>query len=368
MKIMLLTTHIDTGGIGVYTVTLAEALTKRGHGVIIASSGGDLEGRLKNIGIEHITLDIRTKSEMNPHVLTSSFKLRKILKRTQFDLIHAQTRVTQVIASNVSKFSKLPVVTTCHGFFKKRLGRILFPCWGSRVIAISEAVKNHLIKDLSVKEDIIRVIHNGIDMNKFCVSYNSVQITEFKRQFGLKDGPVIGIIARLSSVKGHKFLIEAFSKVLKEKPAAQLFIAGSGPEEKKLIDLVNNLGIAKNVIFQPPVSDTTKPLSVMDIFVMPSIQEGLGLSIIEAMALGKPVIATDVGGISTLVKDRKTGLLVPPHDPDKLADAILNLLEDKLMRQKIGLNAKEYVRENFKLEDMASKVENVYREVLGENK
>lgn len=364
MRIMLLTTHIDIGGIGTYTTTLAEALSQRGHRVVVASSGGDLTDYLKKINIEHVRLNIRTKSEINPQVLIGSFNLMNLLKENSFNLIHAQTRVTQFIACNMSRFIKIPVVSTCHGFFKKRLGRLLFPCWGRRVIAISEAVKNHLIKDLNVKEDIIKVIHNGIDIQKFSVHYSPSEILEFKKQFGLKDGPVIGIIARLSSVKGHNFLIQAFSQVLKTKPNAQLFVVGSGPEKDNLLDLVKTLGINKNVIFQMPISDTTKPLSVMDIFVMPSIQEGLGLSIMEAMAAGRPVIATDVGGVSTLVKDKDTGFLIPPQDAGKLSSTILNLLEDKPTQLKVGACAQEYVRKNFNLEDMVSKVEDVYKEVL----
>ena len=210
----------------------------------------------------------------------------------------------------------------------------------------------------------LRILHNGIDVQRFCVSYGTAKIAELKKEFGIKEGPVIGIIARLSSVKGHKFLIEAFSLVLKQKPDTQLFIVGGGPEENNLIAITNKLKIDKNVIFHKPVSETIEPLLAMDIFVMPSIQEGLGLSIMEAMAAGKPVIASNVGGISTLVKDRVTGFLVPPADPQKLAETILYLLNNKAMQSNIAGAAKKYVVENFNLQDMVSKVERVYEEVL----
>jgi len=127
----------------------------------------------------------------------------------------------------LGKFIGVPHISTCHGFFKKRFFRKVFPCWGQRVIAISEPVKNHLINDFKVKEDKIVVIHNGIDVNRFSEP-RSEKREPIKRNLGLGEGPVIGIVARLSDVKGHVYLIGAMRNVINEVPQAQLVIVGEG--------------------------------------------------------------------------------------------------------------------------------------------
>ena len=129
MKILLLTSHLNFGGISIYTFSLAKGLKDKGNDVLVGSSGGDLVPQLLNIGIRHIKIPVNTKSEIGPKAMLSVFKLRKILKEEKVELIHAQTRVTQVVASNLSRFFKIPYVTTCHGFFKPHGGRLIFPCW-----------------------------------------------------------------------------------------------------------------------------------------------------------------------------------------------------------------------------------------------
>ena len=167
MKILHLATHINMGGIGRYVTNLAKTLKGRGHTVLVTSSGGELEKVLSREGIKHIYLDIRTKSELSPKVIKSFFALKSFIKEEKIDLIHAHTRVTQVLAALLSSHLKVPYVTTCHGFFRKRLGRRIFGCWGQKVVAISEAVKNQLIHDFNVDEERIALIHTGVELDRF---------------------------------------------------------------------------------------------------------------------------------------------------------------------------------------------------------
>ena len=272
MKILLLTSHLNFGGISIYTFSLAKGLKDKGNDVLVGSSGGDLVPQLLNIGIRHIKIPVNTKSEIGPKAMLSVFKLRKILKEEKVELIHAQTRVTQVVASNLSRFFKIPYVTTCHGFFKPHGGRLIFPCWGNRVIAISEAVREHLVNQMKVAKEKIGLIYNGIDLDKFSKYRRPEEKDNFRLEYKLSGAPVIGIISRLSSVKGHKYLLASFAQILKEYPEEQLLIVGDGPEENKLVNLAKELKILGKVIFAKSTPDTTKPLSVMDIFVLPSLQ------------------------------------------------------------------------------------------------
>jgi glycosyltransferase involved in cell wall biosynthesis len=334
-------------------------MKKRGHGVWIASSGGDTRVRFGEAGIPYLQVPIKTKSEISPKVLVSLCKILPFIHKQHIDIIHANTRVTQVLGNFLQLTTRTPYVSTCHGFFKKSLHRKLFPCWGRKVIAISEPVKEHLITDFKVNEQDIAVIHNGIDIEKFGMPDPGVGIRK-KKELGLQEGPVVGIIARLSDVKGHPYLIEAFKEVKVAVPSAQLLIAGEGNTRDDLVALTGDLGIEKNVFFVPNVHDTTDILSVTDIFVMPSLAEGLGLALMEAMASGLAVIGSDVGGIKSLIQDNKNGLLVKPKDVAGLASAMLALLRDPARRKELGINAKAYIRGNFSQEKMALETERVY--------
>ncbi len=357
MKILLVTTHMNFGGISSYTFSLAKILVEMGHDVYCASSPGDMSSQLEKNGIHYLSIPINTKSELNPKVFISMIKLLLYNKKEKFDIVHAQTRVTQVLCWYFSKITKIPFVTTCHGFFRNHLGRQLFPCWGNKVFAISDAVKKHLMIDFYVPSKQIALVPNGIAVEKFAVA---------EKRFDPKyKDRTVGIIARLSSVKGHIYLIKAMAEVVKEFPDARLFIFGQGKIKYELVHLVEKLKINEKVFFLPAVSNTSEVLREIDIFVMPSIQEGLGLSILEAQASGLPVVASDVGGIPTIVKHDVSGLLFKSRDVESLSGAILRLMEDRQLAMRLGQKGRRDVERLFNLQIMTSKVEQVYKEGLG---
>ena len=384
MNILYISNHLNIGGITSYLLSLTTGMRKRGHNVYIASSGGRLLSRFTEEGIVYVPIPIKTKQEASPKIILSMFKLSALIKKKNIGLVHSNSRTTQVLGCLLSKFFEVSHISTCHGFFKKRFFRKVFPCWGEKVIAISESVKEHLIEDFKVDEGNIVVIHNGIDVNKFNPPSpngfgglsaetlvkadkipNPKSKSEIKKEFALGEGLVVGIVARLSDVKGHIYLIEAMGNVLEKIPNAQLLIVGEGKMKEGLLRLVKSLGIEKSVFFIPEVDDTKDVLSVMDLFVMPSLKEGLGLSLMEAMASGLCVIGTDVGGIKSLIRDGYTGLLVRPKDTEQLSRAILELLGDEQKRKYLGQNAQTFISQNFSLEKMIRETEEVYLECLG---
>ncbi|NQS99848.1 MAG: glycosyltransferase family 4 protein [Candidatus Omnitrophica bacterium] len=362
MKILLLSTHFNLGGIGIYMFSLAKGLVQKGHTVFIASCGGDLVAKLESIGARHFVIDIKTKSEISPKVFFARPVLSRIIKENDIEIIHAHTRVTQVLAEAVAKSTGTPFVTTCHGFFKPRLFRRIFPCWGQTCIAISEAVREHLVNDLRFKKEAIVVVHNGIELNRFSPDKFSQQQKDQSRSgYGLKlNAPLIGTVARFSSVKGQCFLISAMKEVVRQVPEAQLLLVGEGPEKEALVSQVGELKLEDNVFFGSATMDTTVPLSIMDIFVFPSLNEGLGLAIIEAQAMELAVIASDVGGIYTVVQDGVNGLLVHPGDPHELAEAIFKLLNNKKLAQELARQGREQALRRFDLDQMVDGIEQVY--------
>jgi len=364
MKILLLTTHLDFGGISIYCISLAKSLKEKGHDVIIASGGGILLPELDKYGVRHIQLNIRTKSELSPLLWKSCIRLNKIFNTWQPDIIHAQTRVTQALAWMIGKNAGIPYVSTCHGFFRPHLGRRLFGFWGKKVIAISDAVREHLVNDLKVKKDNVVLINNGIDVKKFEALVSDKEKRAYKSKIGLKQGPVIGIIARLSPVKGHKFLLAAAKELLKQHHDLQVLIIGDGPLKENIVDLTILYGLGNCTFIEESTLDTRLSLSVMDVFVLPSIQEGLGLCALEAMAAGVPVVGSNVGGVYSLIKDGQTGFLVPPKDSIALAGAISKLLMDKKSASHMAGEARKMVSEKFSLAGMADKVEQEYKAVI----
>ena len=364
MKILIVTSHLNFGGISSYSVFLAKKLKEKGHNVFIASSGGDMVKELKEDKIGHLKVALNTKSELNPKIILSSFRIVLFLKANKIDIMHAQSRVSQVTCYLASLFTKIPYITTCHGFFKPKITRKLFKFWGIKVIAISEAVRAHLVNDLKVPKDKIVMIHNGVDIGNFKRNYNNEEKESIRKEFSLTKAIVVGIIARLSSVKGHIYLLEAAKLILNKRKDIQFLIIGDGPEESKLKKLTKTLEIEENVVFHKSILDTAQALAVMDIFVMPSISEGLGLAILEAMASSLPVVASNVGGIYSLISEGKNGYLLTPKNPAAIEDAILKIINNSQLAKDMGNLGQKICEKDFSLNVFADQVEKVYTQAL----
>ena len=366
MKILMLANHLNYGGISAYMLNLSKALhQKEGLRVVVGSRGGDLEEEFKNMGIVPMRLPLTTKCEVSPKVFFAAWKIQHFIKREKIDLIHANTRVTQVLAALVSFASGIPYISTCHGYFKTRLSRRLLPCWGSKVIAISDQVQEHLLKDFHLQNRRVALIYNGVDPERFQPKETRA-VEQQKKMLGLApDKKIIGHIGRLSSVKGQKYLILAAGELMRKRRDFQLLIVGDGEEGKELKKLIAaEKSLEDIVVLKPSVADTSGALSVMDIFVMPSLQEGLGLSILEAQAQGVPVVASRVGGIPTAIEDNVTGLLCPAADAHALAFNIEKILDNPTLRESIINKAKQNIKERFSVSLMAAKTRAVYEEVL----
>ncbi len=362
MNILHINNELDVRGITTYVLSLTANLKKKGHNVYIASSGGQMLDKFVKEGVVYIPIPIRTKCEIGPKMAKSLLRLLPLVKKNNIELIHSHTRTTRVLADVLAKISGRVHVTTCHGFYKKRFLRRVFPCWGARVIAISEPVEAYLLNERGLEKKKVKLIHHG--MNTEGLRDDLADAMDVRRRWGLGDGPVVGITSRLADVKGHIYLIEAMKSILDEFPSAQLLIVGEGKMKEKLVALVKNLGLEKNIFFVSTVLDTKEVLSVLDIFTIPSLDEGLGLSLMEAMAFGLPCIGSEVGGIKDLIRHGQNGLLVKPADTQGLSAAILELLKDRPRAKTLGDNARGYINQRFPVSKMVLETENVYSECL----
>ncbi len=361
MKILFLANHLNIGGISSYLLNLSCGFKKEGYDITVASSGGDMLKKFSSLNVEHIRVPLNTKNEISWKIFASFCILSARLRREKFDIIHSNSRTTQVLGNFLSLFSGIVHVSTCHGFFKRRFSRMVMPCWGETVIAISQQVKDHLIGDFHVKPQRIALVHNGIDAVRFTPVDAAVKLKK-KSELGLRNDIVVGILARLSDVKGHCYLIEAMRSVLSFCPGTQLLIAGEGKMEEELKRKAGE--ISRDILFIREALETRDILSAIDIFVMPSLNEGLGLSLMEAMSMELPVVGSAVGGIKTLIRDQVNGILVEPANPKEIAQAIISLINDKDKARTLGINGRKYIEEEFSLQKMVSNTKGVYLRCL----
>ncbi len=366
MKILHITSHLNVGGITRYVLSLCQGLVQRGHDVTLASDGGSLQYQAEEMGMTYRVLPLHTSAEFSPQIFWASRRLAKQLQQEPVDVIHAHTRVAQVMADRVSRQLRIPYVTTWHGIYKRRIGRILWPCAGKKTIAISGLVEEHLIKDFHLPKEQVRRVYNGINVNHYAVEPDLSILDGCRKQWGISKGePVVGGIGRLAAgrVKGFDSLLVAVYLLKKKIPKIRVLIVGDGPRRPFLEDVVRRLKIQDQVCFVGSSSDVRIPLSIMDIFVFTSRwPEAFGLTVVEAMAAGKPVVATRVGAVPEIIRHGVDGWIIPSDDPAAIADSVTQLLNDKELAGKLGRQGRERVHQMFSLERMVKQIEEVYRE------
>lgn len=368
MRILHLLSHLNTGGVSRYALTLAQALRARGHHVTLASDGGQLEAMVRESGLAWWPLPLHTSVEFSPQVGWAARQLARRLRRDPVNLLHAHTRVGQVIADRLARRLSVPYVATWHGFFRRNLGRSLWPCTGDLTVAISEPVRQHLMREFRVPASRIRLIPHGIDAEQFARVPDPDTQRYVRDQARLDAGAtVIGTVARLVASKGVDQLIRSMADIRAAIPGAQLMIVGDGEDRPRLERLARRIGVSRVVRFAGALSETRVALSLMRVFVfLPAEQEGFGLSLLEAMASGCPIVAIRRGGGSSWVLEESgVGALVEPNAPGDLARAVIRVLRDPASAFQAAARARAVVIERYALTRMVDQVEAVYRELTG---
>jgi glycosyltransferase involved in cell wall biosynthesis len=229
-------------------------------------------------------------------------------------------------------------------------------------VTISKYSRRKITQFYGVDEAKIRIVPNGVDTQRFNPSKNCEQL---KRQIGMDNKLCVLFVGRLIPRKGLHYLVKAAKQIIKEFNQTKFLIAGNGPQRNSLIAHLEKMNLTSNFVFLGDISENALPAlySCADVFVLPSIQEGLGIALLEAQATAKPIVAFDVGGVSEAVLDKKSGLLVKP-DSHELADAIMKLLASFSLREKMGRTGRQFVVNNFSWDVCAQKMLHVYREAL----
>lgn len=296
------------------------------------------------------------------------FRIRKYASKNQINLIHCHGYKSNFYGLLASK-KGIPIVTTNHNWLTshwklrayRRFDSLLIRYF-TRIIAVSNGIKKEMLA-YGVPKEKIRVIDNGIDIARF---RDMISPEAVREEFGLKkELTIIGTIGNLGPEKGHVYLLRAAKDIVKNFESVKFFFVGDGPLRAYLKNEATQLGIGDNVTFTGFRTDIPNLLSIMDIFVLPSVKEGLPMVLLEAMAAKKAVVATRVGAIPKVV-DNGNGILVEPRDAAGLQKAIVSLLTNEEKRRKYASAGYETVRIQFSSERMGSEYFDLYSELLGD--
>lgn len=322
------------------------------------SRGGKIAERLTANGKDVEILGIK-----NYHNPLSIIKVVKWFGKNRIDIVHTHGyaagvlgRAAAIIAGTRYVFHH---IHTTYPDLNKRnylIERILGG-FTKNVICCSGAVENHAGKTIGISEKKLITLYNGIPEPDL---KDSAALDNLKQSLGIPENSVIiGCVASLVPHKGHRYLIEAVKNI----DNAHLVLVGGGNLKKELESMADNHGIKGRVIFTGCQIDVTPFVQIMDIFVLPSSErEGLGMSVIEAMAMGKPVIVTAIGGLPEVVSDGETGIIVEAKNSKALASAISKLSAAPDIRERMGAKGKERYKKMFSLNYMLNKMENLYEE------
>ena len=329
---------------------------------VVALSPGSAVRKMQRAGIPVLVID-----EVDDAIAVGA--LAAHLGEARADVVHAhmfraETVATRAVLALAEIGHRRPyLVSTVHSSrvrheSDKDVLRELTPHM-DRLIAVSKAIETK-IHDEGRGVVPVQLIYNGVDLERYDHQEACCTLPE---EYGMEPGSqIVGVVARLEPEKGHPTLIEAWPIVLRAVPDAYLLIVGEGSRRDALEALARELRVAHRVVFTGRRDDVPAVTAALDVAVLPSYREAQGLTILEAMALSRPVVASNVGGIPEMIEDGLTGLLVPPHDADALAAAIVRLLKNHPLADTLGRAGHDMVHDRFCIELMVGAIQSIYDE------
>jgi glycosyltransferase involved in cell wall biosynthesis/protein-tyrosine-phosphatase len=359
-------------GAEVQVATTVSYLVERSdvHVIAVLLNEGRLAGELRQLGVHVVIVDENRNSSLR--ILAS---LVRFLRDHDVDIVHTHRCKDTVLGTIAAKVAGVPhVARTVHGLREplrtwqwakycayEALDKATLWFFADRIIAVSWRMAETL-RRAGYKWSAITHIHNGLDLRRVKPARSRHEV---RSELGIDpDAVLIGTVGRLSPVKGHADLLRAARVILQKERAARFLIVGGGPLRDELVALADELGVKRECVFAGARADVYDLISAMDIFVLPSLDEGIPMALLEAMALGSPVVATRVGGVPEVIQHGETGLLVAPRDEHALAEACLELAFAPDRAQTLGARAKRVVEEEFSHEKNGQALVDMYRYVM----
>lgn len=356
-------------------------LEREGYDVYTVCSAGKLIKDVEKQGIK--VKIIKFKRKISPiSDLVALIRLFFYFKKEKFDIIHTHTPKPGLLGQLAAKMAGVPIiVNTIHGFYFQKedswmkrkffilIEKIAAKC-SDLIFSINKEDIKTAVKERICSSDLIKYSGDGINIDRFNPKrFSDGFILNRKKELGIDSRKKnIGIVARLVKEKGYLDLFEAFKIILEKFPETLLLIIGSlEPEKKDALNpntIVKNYRIGENVIFLGEQIEVVELYALMDMFILPSYREGLGLVILEASAMEKPVIVTDIRGCREAVDNNKTGILIPVKNPEKLAEAIIYLFKNPEKAKEMGKRGREKVLREFDERIIFSRIKTEYQNLI----
>ena len=389
IKILHIITRLDRGGSSESTLLTVIGLTGSFFNLTLLyglthDSPRDLIDIAKKKGIRFIYLSSLVRGISPINDLKAFFSLFSLIKREKFDIIHTNTSKAGMLGRVAAKWAsregyRPSIVHTPHGhvfygYYGTVLSKLFLALEGwaanftDRIITLTQkGIDEHLQFGVGKDRSKFTAIPDGVDLNRF--TNLKIDPTRKKKELGLPPEGVklIGSAGRLEPVKGYKYFVEASFRVKKSIPDCLFLLIGDGSLYNKLQHQIESSGLQQNFRILGWRNDINEIISILDIFVLSSLNEGMGRVLVEAMVMGKPVVATKVGGIPSVVIDGETGMLVPSKNPRALAEAIISLLNNPERMKNMSIAGKERAK-LFSVEVMIEKTEELYEELLRERR
>lgn len=368
LRILQVNSSRSWGGMEMHLPLLCRGLGERGHQVfVVCHPEGRIFQELQKGSVP--VFPLLMWGYINP---VSVWRLAGLIHRKRIDIVHAHYSKDLWHLIPATRLSgKVPVILTKH-LGSYILKRDPFHRWiyahTAKIIANSEVIRHNVIRTCGVHPHRVTTVHYGLDLGRF--DPTKIDRGEARRTLGVGDQTrLVGMVARFSPGKGHEDFLLAAKEVSRKLRNSLFLVVGEaslGEEEyeRKIKDMALKLELGKRVIFAGFRQDIPQVMRALDLFVFPSHAEAFGLALIEAMAMETPVISTNCDGVLDIVEDGITGLQIPPGEPEKLAQAIIHLLDDEPKRRTLAQAGRKRIEERFSWEVMMNKIEAIYQEVL----
>ena len=364
MKILHINTERTWRGGEQQTLNLLGGLHKRQIAChLVCQAGSPLEERALEAGVGVFPMTMRGEID-----LAAGVRIRKLINTFNYKIVHSHTSHAHSLAYLASIGTGVIRIVTRrvdfsifrHSFLK--LSGLKYSFMADYYIAISHKIKEVLVND-GVADQRIFVVHSGIDPQRFSQATGGLLSDEFDITDNQK---VVINVAHLAGHKGQKYLVRAIPQVLAKLPDTRFFIVGTGVLMDELKETASELGLKKELIFAGFRSDVADFYKIADLYVMSSVQEGLGTAVLDALAAAVPVVATNTGGLPEIIHDGKTGRLVAPGEPEALADGIVEMLTRVEAAKAMADEGRAMVQNYFSIDAMVDKNIEVYQKVLAD--
>ena len=391
MKILQIPTYAVYGGMSLHVLALSRGLREKGHEVeVLSMCEGPLmpEFRVAGIPIDAVPF-LGTKTRKDPFTVFRAIRyLCDEIRRRKPDVVHTHGPRAHFMAGLASRLAGHPVlVASIHGSFRQfsagnekemdpwrsRLKEVqyggideLAARLADQAVAVCRATRREMLESLKVPARKVTVIHNGIDEQQVA----KAEADAIRRELGFSEGPhkVVLYVGRLAFHKGSRDLIDAAELVAARLPDARFVFVGDGPLEAEMRSRAATGPLAGKTVFTGSRDDAVAFMPTADLLVLPSLSEGLPLTLLEAAMMGRAMVVTDVGGMSEVVVPGETGELVSPRNPVALSAAIIELLDDDALRRSMGAAARKLWEEEYRAPIMFDRFESLYRDLIATRK